>query len=348
MAVGTRSSYSASIPQLWAYDLFAQAEFLTFWSTFEGPPGSSSPILRRDDLAKSPGDTIKFDIVLALTGTGMTGDVALLEGNEEALKIRQTSLTVDSKQHAVRWSDLAEVLIDHDMRTTAQNQLAKWWAGQMDNAIFAEFATPGGSVANLPTSAQWFAGSATTIGTVADGNGTGRLQLTDLTDIKAFAVTDRKLEPIRTEDGNEYFGLVCHPYTIMELKKYDTLWAQAQRDAQLRGPDNPVFTGAAGVWDGVILYQNGRVPVASDGASSIQVARNILFGAQAMSRGYAMYPKWIEEEFSYGQEAGIAVRAVYGNKANIFDLTSAGGASAANQSAIGHMCVYTAAVAPVA
>lgn len=171
MAVGRKADYTAQIPSIWAADLFAQAENLTFWSNFEGPPGSSMPILRRDEFEKEAGDTIKFDIVLALTGAGMTGDTALLEGNEEALKFRQTSMTVDSLQHAVRWSKLAQKLITHDMRTTALNQLAKWLAGKLDNNIFAELSGAGTVV---PTQNTWAAGTATSRNTVADTNTGGR------------------------------------------------------------------------------------------------------------------------------------------------------------------------------
>jgi N4-gp56 family major capsid protein len=140
MAVTNRAAAAVSVPQLWSADLFSQAEDLTFWHNLEGPPGSTMPILRRDDLTKEPGDTIKFDITLALTSAGMTGDTALLEGNEEALKFRQTSVTVNSLQHAARWTKLTQALITHDMRTTALNQLRKWLAGKLDNAIFTEFA----------------------------------------------------------------------------------------------------------------------------------------------------------------------------------------------------------------
>lgn len=346
MAVTLRSNVAASIPQLWSADLFSQAENLTFWHNLEGPPGSTMPIIRRDDLAQQPGDTIKFDIILALTGAGMTGDTALLEGNEEALKFRQTSVTIDSLQHAVRWSKLGKILINHDMRNAALFQLRKWLAGKLDAAIFNEF-TGAGSVTTLPTTSLWFAGTATSINTVTDVNGAGRLSLADLTELKAYAQSNNLIEPLRTEDGNEYFGLVLHPYTAMQLKRYDTNWAQAQRDAQLRGPGNPVFTGAVGVWDGVILYVNNRVPVANN-TVPIQYSKNVFFGAQALSRGYGYYPDWTEEYFSYGQEQGIATFCVYGNALNVFDLTTGGGAAAAAKTAIGSLTVYASAVAPTA
>lgn len=342
MAVGRKADYTAQIPSIWAADLFAQAENLTFWHNFEGPPGSSMPILRRDEFEKEAGDTIKFDIVLALTGAGMTGDTALLEGNEEALKFRQTSMTVDSLQHAVRWSKLAQKLITHDMRQTALNQLAKWLAGKLDNNIFTELS---GAGTTMPTQNTWAAGTATTRDTVADTNTGGRLTLATLTELKAYAQVNLKIEPLRVSDGEEYFGLVVHPYTAMQLKEFDTSWAQAQRDAQVRGANNPLFTGAVGMWDGVIIYTSPRVP-RSNNAAPIAVSNNIFFGAQALSRGYGSYPDWTEEFFSYGQEAGIATWTLVGQKLNVFDLTSGGGAAAADLTAIGAMVVWASAVAP--
>jgi N4-gp56 family major capsid protein len=349
MAVGRRAGYAASIPALWAADLFSAAEDLTFWHNMEGPVGSSMPILRRDDLTQQAGDTIKFDIVLPLTGTGLTGDLAgaLLEGNEEALAFRQIAVTVDSLQHAVRWSKLGKILIDHDMRSTALNQLRKWLAGKLDTAIFNELAGYGGTT--MPTANQWFAGTATSRNTLADTSGGGRLQLTDITELKAYAQSALRIEPLRTENGNEYFGMVVHPYTAMSLKRDDAKWAQAQREAGIDGPGNPIFTGAAGMWDGVIIYVNNRVPRSVNTAGTpIQVSDNIFFGAQALSRGYAYYPDWTEEYFSYGQEQGVATYCVYGNKLNAFDLTSGGGAAASAYTAIGSMVVSAAAVAPTA
>jgi N4-gp56 family major capsid protein len=348
MTVGRKADYTASIPELWSDGLFSQAEDMTFFHGFEGPEGSSMPIIRKDDLTQEAGDTINVDLVLALTGAGLTGDLAggLLEGNEEALKIRQLSFSVDSIQHAVRWSKLAQKVITHNMRTTAQNQLAKWLAGKLDNQIFTELS---GGGTTLPTTAQWFAGTATSRNTVADTDAGGRLTLDALTELKAYAQVENKIEPVRTDDGNEYFCLVAHPYAIMSLKRDDTKWAQAQREAQVRGDENPLFTGAAGIWDGVVIKSSNRVPRSNNtNTPAIAVADNLFLGAQALVRGYASYPDWTEELFSYGQEAGIATWALLGNKLSVFDLTSGGGATAANHTAIGSMVLYTAAVAPSA
>lgn len=349
MAITTAASVSAQTPQVWADDLYVQAENLTYWQRFEGPVGSSSPIIRRDELTKEAGDTIKVDIALALTGAGVTGDTTPLEGNEEALKFRQTSMGVYDIAHAVAWTKKTEVISKHAKRPVALMQLRKWLAGRIDDDIFAELtgnAKPStGAVGTvIPNANLWAAGTATSRATVADTNAGGRLTLASLTELKAYAITELKLEPVRMENGEELFVFCGHPYAIMQLKRDDTAWAQAQRDAAARGADNPVFTGAAGLWDNIVIQQANRVPRSSNG--SIQVADNVFMGAQALSRGYAMMPDWTEETADYGRKFGVATMTIKGEKLNVFDLTAAGGAAASALTAIGSMVVYTSAVAP--
>ncbi len=349
MAVGRIADYPSQVPTYWQTELYAQAENLTFWQKFEGPEGASVPIIRKDDLEKQPGDTIKYDIALALTGSGSVGDTSLTEGAEEKAVFRQTSMTVAGLKHGVRWSWLSKVEVTHDMRTVALNQLKKWLAGRIDNRLFAEFTgvtidgfAPSVAEASLPASMKLFAGSATSIATVDNTDAAGRLKLNDISDIKALAQATNKVEPLRLDGGDEIFGLVIHPFTALALKK-DSSYQQAQREAQARGADNPLFKGSVAMWDGVVIFVSNRVPTAADGVGAISVSRNILFGAQALCRGYAMYPGWFEQDFSYGEEAGVATRTVLGQKLNLFDLTVGG---TGPLSAIGSMILYSAAVAP--
>lgn len=342
MATTRAADVDASIPEIWADDLYAQAENLTFWHNMEGEEGSGLPVIRKDELEKEAGDNIRIDIVLALTGDGQVGDTVSVEGNEEKLNFRQMNLPVNDLSHGVRWTKKGKILISHDMRQTALNQLAKWLSGKLDNQITNEMSGNGDSV--IPDKNKFAAGTASSRATVADTDAGGRLTWNSIMEIKAWAQVELKIEPVKIEDGNEFFGLVAHPYALMELKRDDAKWAQAQREANVRGMDNPLFTGAAGIIDGVILYSSNRVPRSTNG--SVQTADNVFFGAQALSRGYAYYPDWTEEYFDYGREQGIATYVIVGNRVNIFDLTAAGGATDANKTAIGSLVFYTAAVAP--
>ncbi len=348
MATGRSADYAAQNPQVWADDLYSQAENLTFFNKFIGEPGSSMPIVRRDELEKEAGDTIKLDIVLALASSGISGDTSALEGNEERLKMRQASVVMRQFANGVRSTEQASIFNAHNLRTTALNQLKKWGAGYIDDDMFAELTgntkRDGSTGTTIPSAGKFASGTASSRATVADTNAGGRLTLSSLTELKAFAQTEAKIEPIMTSDGNEYFAYVAHPYAVMQLKRDDTAWAAAQRDAAIRGADNPLFTGAAGIWDGVIIYTSNRVPRSTNG--TIQVADNIFMGAQAMSYGWALPLDWREEEFDYGREMGVATVGIKGEKLNAFDLTAAGGAAAADFTAIGSIVAYSAAVAP--
>lgn len=337
----TAASVAAQVPALWSTRLLAQAENRTFWHRFEGAEGSGMPIVRKDDLTKEAGDTIKMDMVLALSGAGVTGDTNALHGNEEQLKFNQLALTVTDLSHAVGWTEKAAQLITHNMRNTALNQLTKWLAAKLDTAIWTEL-TGGGTT--LPAVNAWFAGTATSINTLADSDAVGRLKLNDISDAKAYAQSVLKIEPLMTADGQEWYGLVAEPMALLALKK-DSSYQQAQRDANLRGNTNPLFTGALGVWDGVILYSNNRVPTATN-TGPIRYAKNVLFGAQALVRGFSQYPDWREEQFDYGRQSGVATTMIKGEKASLFDLSAAQDGSA-NQF-IGSLVLYSAAVTPVA
>lgn len=347
MAVTRKSDVTAQIPVLWETELLAQAEDLTFWHRFEGPEGSSMPVIRKDDLSKQPGDTIRFDIVLALSGAGLTGDTTLTEGNEEQIKFRQASMGLTYLKHAVRWSELAETLITHDMRVTALNQLKKWLAGKIDDRMFAEATGSGTVIVPDKNRLMKASGSLEDTASANSVTATDLLTLDDITALKAYAKTVIKIEPIRVENGSEVYALIVHPYVAAELKK-SAQYQQAVREAEVRGPTNPLFTGALAVWDGVVIYESARVPKA-DNSSSVPVARNVFVGAQALLRGYAMYPKWVEQEFSYGEEIGIATRVLLGEKLVVFDLNATESPSdPADDTAIGLLNVYTAAPAPVA
>lgn len=201
MAATGYANVGPQIPAVWSDRLIAQAEKKTFWKRFEGEEGSGMPIIRKDELTKEAGDTIHMDMVLALTGAGVTGDTSALVGNEEAMKFRDLSLVVTDLSHATRWTTKAAYLINYQLRNTALNQMQKWLAGKLDDGMWAELTGTGATT--LPTTNQWFAGSATSINTLIAGAGTGNLGLGDISDIKAHAQSDLLIEPLVMENGEE-------------------------------------------------------------------------------------------------------------------------------------------------
>ncbi len=302
------SAVDTAIPEVWAKELLVDAEKMMFWKDYEGAQGSGMPIIRKDELTKQPGDTVRIITMSHLTGAGITGDTANLTDNEEALSIGEVVLTLAIKAHAVKYTKYADKQAVFNVRQAAQGRLAYWLADKLDQSMFIVLSTS--ATYNL------YGGTATADAglTTADVFNT-----TAIRKIKA-KLRENKALPIKVEDGNEYYIIVIHPFDEFNLKA-DSTWQQAQREANLRGLTNPIFTGALGVYDGCIIRVSHNVPNgnvnstagvdAGIGAGAANVSHVIAFGGEAGARAYGQYPTWLEETKDYGRKLGIGTDVVF-------------------------------------
>lgn len=290
------TTLDAAVQELWNTTLYMEAEAQTFWKRFEGEEGSGMPIVRKDDFTKQPGDVLHINTLKLLTGSGVTGD-STLQGNEEEMAIEQTDLQVDWLRHATAITKRTKGRINFDWAVqAAQPLLSKWIANKMDNAIFTAF--------NAATPAL-FGGDATSV----EELGTNDTMSTVVLDrIKTFLVS-RNAMPVKDVNGNSYFYVVISPFDEYNLKQ-DEKWVKAQRDAALRGDVNPLFTGALGIWNGMIIHVSNRVSNVNN------VSKCIAFGGEAIFRGYGMLPQFTGQITDYGFKVGVGIEAVYGEKLN--------------------------------
>lgn len=311
---------------------------------------SEFPIQVNQDLARRKGDAITFNLAGALTGAGVTGS-STLEGSEEAQQFYGHRVEVDQVRNAVRIPWMSEQRAPFALMGEAKPALTTWLAQKVESDIFIALSTVNGVVYGSATEAQkdqWsddnedrvLYGNATSNldgsgGSGASGNDNSDSLATidttnDILDTDQISLAKRmaqlaspKIRPIRIENGEEYYVLFAHPYCVRDLKS-SSAWQQAQREAMPRGMDNPIFTGMAGIWDGVIVKETPKVLLLSGvGASSINVAMNSLCGAQAIlfaqagtRKGYVV--DMVEEEFDYGDKDGVAIRSVYGIEKAVF------------------------------
>jgi N4-gp56 family major capsid protein len=146
--------------------------------------------------------------------------------------------------------------------------------------------------------------------------------------------------PIRPTqyDGKDMYVMVLHPYSVTDLRldvaasAYFT-WPDIQMYANKRGLSNPIFTGALGVYNNVVLIEAERIKSSLTGAAVNTVARNLFLGAQAgvfaMGGAYDSIEKnrvgkdnlmsWYEETDDYGNEKGISVGAIFGMNKSVFN-----------------------------
>lgn len=297
-----------AVPEVWAKELLIDAEKMMFWKDYEGEQGSGMPVIRKDDLAKQPGDTVRIITMSHLTGAGQTGDTANLTDNEEALSIGEVVLTLAIKAHAVKYTKYADQRAIFNVRQAAQGRLAYWLADKLDQSMFI--------VASTSATYNLYGGSATADTGLASSD---VFNTTAIRKIKA-KLRENKAMPIKVEDGNEYYIIVIHPFDEYNLKA-DSVWQQAQREANQRGLTNPIFTGALGVYDGCIIRVSHNTPNGSANATTgadagigtgvNAVSHVIAFGGEAFARAYGQYPTWLEETKDYGRKLGIGTDVVF-------------------------------------
>jgi len=347
MADSTVATGDAVTAEQFMSDTFMQYRDKLVLRPFMGA-GPEFPIHVNQNLNKMRGDAITFNLVGALTGSGVTG-ASTLEGNEEQQNYYGQRLVIDQLRNAVRVPWTSEMRTMFDQMAAGRGNLTTWLAQEIENDFFQQMSAiiTGAATQVLYGAAseaqkdQWsddnedrvLYGAATSNldgsgGSGSSGNDNSDSLLTiDTTNdqlttnqislAKRLAqLADPKIRPIRIEGGEEYYVMFAHNYCIRDLKN-STAWQQAQREAMQRGRNNPIFTGMAGIWDGVIVKESPKVLLLSGvGASTSDVAMNSLCGAQAMLFAQGATPggfvvDMVREDFDYGDKKGVAIRSVH-------------------------------------
>lgn len=324
--------------KVWLRELFADVPSILFMDKFMGS-GPNNPIQTLTDLTKNPGDTIEVPLTVKLSGAGVSGDDEL-EGNEEEIVSYDFAPKINQLRHAVRLKGrMDEKKVAYNMRSDAKEKLKIWWAERIDREILSKLCgdtaatlTAGVAHANTPTaptSNRWvFAG-----GAAAEANLTsGMVMDTKCLDkakqlAKVTLAGIPRVRPIKVEDGaykgTDVYICIMHSYQIADLRK-DPVYAQIQREANVRGDSNPLISGAHGMYNGILIYESDLVYTGTDGDSSTPTARAILLGQQAGVWLEGKEADWVEKSFDYGNKWGIAAGRIFGVQKTKFNSVDYG------------------------
>lgn len=305
MAVTTPTNVDSSIPELWAKSVLREHLPGAFWAKFVGGEGSGMPIIQKTEVLGKPGDLIHIQTTAPLAGAGVSGDTTALEGSEEALSTSEIKVSPLLYRHAVRVNRRANKKSIVNLREEARMRLAEWGGEKMDNVRFANFLlddlpAPLASETYDAFNSYFVGGDATP--TVDE------ILATDTLTVETMQVLKTRMKMQRAKPvmigGKPYFVLITHPYALHSLKREDE-YRDWVREAHVRGTENPMFTGATAVLDGIIIFDHENVPTAAN-AGSVQYATSLCFGREAFVEGVDENVSWAEDEFDYGLEFGIA------------------------------------------
>lgn len=290
------------VQQAWAKDTWKAGVEQTFFDKFTGT-SADSIVQVRTELQKGDGDTINIPLLMKLKGKGVTGDNQL-EGNEEALIYRNFKVTIDQLRHAVRLQGkMDEKKTQINMRKDAKMALSYWLANIIDGQIFSALS------ANPTSDRVCYAGGKTSESAItADDKFTADL----IGKAKRIAMADKNtmIRPVKV-DGHDTYVLVIDQYQARDLMN-DEKWLNAQQYANVRGEKNPIFSGALGMYDGVVVHQSNDIIREAKGATDTLTSHALFLGAQAAVMAVGDNPTWNEDDFDYHNQIGFEFGRIFG------------------------------------
>ena len=299
----------------WSKELFTEAKKDTYFSRFFGGSGSAIHVL--NDLKAAKGKDITVGLKMKIEGDGVTGD-STLAGNEVTIDTYSQTVTLDQlRQGILSTGKMHNKKVLIDFRKEALDSLKIWFAETMEKDMID---TLSGVASNSSGVATYTFGTDCTYlvwndgGTIKQTTPASALATADILTPEAISFTaarakliDPKMRPIR-QGGKDYYVLMVHPESARELKN-NTTWQNAQQYAMPRGKENPLFSGALGMWDGVVVHEHDMVQKCT--INSVNANRNLFLGAQAGLVCFGGDHSWHEETVDRGNKLSVSASIIY-------------------------------------
>jgi len=301
--------------------------------------GSNSVIMLKNETQKGEGDKITCGLRMQLSGDGFTeGDTA--EGNGESLTTYSDSLFINELGHAVGVKSNNTIdaqRVPFDMRAEARDGLADWFAKRMSVTFFnqvcgyvpqSDTKYTGLNAVVAATSTRIIrAGAAANDGALTSAD-TFTLDLVDKAKEMAETVSP-KIRPARI-DGKMRYVMYLHPYQVTDLRINTSTgqWLDIQKAVGGQNSNNPIYTGAIGVYNDVILRSSIDVTqgVDTDDTAETDVRRAVLLGAQAAHMAFGMRSsmngwRWNEELYDHKRKLEVSAWTIFGMKKAVYNST---------------------------
>lgn len=263
----------------------------------------------KTELKKEAGDSITIPLLLPLQGAGITGDNQL-EGNEEQMIYRSFNAPIDQIRNAVRLKGkMEEKRTQINMRRDARTSLSRWLSNKTDKMTFDALSTNPTQSTDPKYNRLIFGGNATAESAIG-ANDTFKAEI--IGRAKRLATTDENtmIKPIQI-NGIDTYVMIIDPCQARDLMA-DPVWRDAQQLANVRGEDNPIFSGKLGMYEGVVVHVSPRIWRTETGANGTKVGHALFLGAQAAVFAVGGEPEWFEDTFDYGNQVGFKFGRIFG------------------------------------
>lgn len=331
MATTLYDTNNALAVKVWAKKLFQESLKEAYCSRFMGTD-ARSVIQVREELSKSAGDRITVGLRVQMSGDGVQGD-GTLEGNEEALVTYTDNVFINQLRHAARsGGKMSEQRVAFNVRSEIKSGLKDWWTNRLDTAFFNQICGYTAQADTRYTGNQ--AALAPSTNNVIRQAAAASDQALTSTDIFTLPLIDKAVEKAATNspmirpiilNGEEKYVMFLHDYQVTDLRISTSSgqWLDIQKAAMAgaQSSKSPIFTGALGEYNGVVLHKANRVTNGVNGATGAAITtvkRAVLCGAQAALFAYGgengQEMSWVEELFDYENQLGVSSGMTFGLK----------------------------------
>lgn len=307
----------------------------------------SSPIQINEDLTKTIGEQVNFELVNRLIGnqnsstgysSGVTSGITgynTLEGNEEALGIRNFRVTVDRTRWAVTHDGLDEqfsaidlveakraTLMDHSKENIRDRIVQALGSVSIDGSTHVPYASADETTqkdvwcANNSDRIAFGVGAFNadhSVGITSVDSSTDAFNKANLVFLKDLAkVANPKIRPIKVNDEEEWYVVFTGTKNFRALQTDLASLNQSALSAT-NAKDNPLYTSGDLVYDGLIIREVPEIidlPGTPGASGTTYVQPAYLLGTQAIAYAIAQRTKMITQERDYGAKKGAGYQMI--------------------------------------
>jgi len=322
MAIKVYATTDAEVKKHWDEKVMRETQKMTYFNKFESKDGSSI-IFAKDKLKNDKGDKITFVLTKKLNEEDYKEEGQTMTGNEQSLDSFTDSVELKRRRMAVAYEGgLSEQRVVFEISDESERALKEAFAGMLDQWYFTELykGTPSKIfLINEPASVP------TTTGAIPSGL-TATMLLTPkaISYIKTGALTgwNRTQEPFKPImiKGKPHMVLLTHPDALFDLKQ-NSQYEQYLREAERRGPENPLFEGSIAIIDGVVIHESDRCFISKKGGvgGNVPYVKALLLGQNALVKADGKREEIKMETRDYDEITGYCARIIRGVKRTTFD-----------------------------
>ncbi|KQP50832.1 MULTISPECIES: N4-gp56 family major capsid protein [unclassified Methylobacterium] len=311
--------------------------------------GDGAIIQEKTETKKGNGDQVTFGLRMQLVGDGFSSsDVA--EGNGEQLGTNSDKVTIDELGHVVgvkSENTIDQQRVPFNLREQARGGLADWFQTRKTKSFFAHVCgfTP---VNALGTNAKKYSANnavtAPSAGRIFRPNARANDTALVTGDFMTLDLIDKAVELAKTGGstgkimirpivvgGRKVYVMYLHSTQVTSLRTNTASgqWLDIQKAAMagMESSKSPIFSGALGEYNGVVLREAQDVTqgVSADGKTAVpNTRRAVLLGAQAATIAYGKAGgetryRWNEELLDHKRNLEVSAWAIWGLKKTTFN-----------------------------